>query len=314
MSGATHIPLLVIGEAIADFVPQSGGDGLYRLVTGGSGFNTTLAAARLGLQARFAWSLSTDALGQRFRVALAQEGADMSLVRASDRPTPVAIVRGAGEAGPLFALHLAMTAHDEPPDLPVTLAAGAHVHVASFAGTVGQAADECLALLAAAKMRGASSYDPNIRPACLPAREAAQGLIEARVAASAIARASDEDLGWLYPSLAPHEVLERWRTLGADIAIVTRGAAGALALGPAGLVEVPAHRVTVKDTVGAGDAFSAGFLSAMAAEGALAAGPLAPSTEALVRWLTRAAHVAALTCARDGCDPPRAADLTLAQP
>jgi fructokinase len=236
----------------------------------------------------------------------------MSLVRSSDKPTPVAIVRGAGETGPLFALHLDGTAHDEPPDLPRALATGAHVHVASFAGTVGGAADNCLALLAAAKARGASSYDPNIRPACLPARDAARLLIEARVAASAIARASEDDLAWLYPGLAPHEVLERWRALGADIAIVTRAAAGALALGEAGFVEVAAHRVTVTDTVGAGDAFSAGLLSAMADEGALAAGPLAPSAEALHRWLTRAALVAGLTCAREGCDPPRSTDPALA--
>ncbi len=103
----------------------------------------------------------------------------------------------------MFALHLAGTAHDAPPDLAGLVDDGAaHLHVASFAGTVGAAAEPCLALLRAFRQRRTSSYDPNIRASCLPPQPEAVALVEARVGAASIAKASEEDLGWLYPGLA----------------------------------------------------------------------------------------------------------------
>jgi fructokinase len=219
----------------------------------------------------------------------------------------------------MFALHLAGTAHAEPPRIDATLFegrpdGGAHVHAASFAATVGPAADGVLALMRTAKAQATSSYDPNIRAACLPPRAEAVALVEARVAAATIARASEDDLAWLYPALQPHEALQRWRMLGATVAIVTRGAGGALALGPdeageGGWIEAKAPAVTVVDTVGAGDTFTAGLLAAMADDGALGRPGLAFHREALGRWLAFSVRAASLTCTRAGCEPPTRADV-----
>ncbi|HYN48257.1 MAG TPA: carbohydrate kinase family protein, partial [Candidatus Nanopelagicales bacterium] len=51
---------------------------------------------------------------------------------------------------------------------------------------------------------------------------------------------------------------------GASTIVVKRGAAGAAVVGPAGRRDVPGYAVTARTTVGAGDSFNAGFLSAVA--------------------------------------------------
>lgn len=303
--------VLVIGEAIADFLPRDAEARQFDCVLGGSGFNTALALARLGVDCSYAWSLSSDALGRRFSAALVRDGVDMSHVALSDLPTPVAVVSSsAASHGAMFALHLAGTAHDEPPDLDALAdVAARHLHVASFAGTAGQAADGALALLARYKAAATSSYDPNIRAACLPPHAQAVELVEARVAAATVAKASVEDLTWLYPGLAPDQALSRWLALGARIAILTRGADGALAMTATALAEARAPRISLADTVGAGDAFTAGFVAAMAEDAALGTANLKVGEAELRRWLDLAVRVASATCTRPGADPPRRVEL-----
>jgi fructokinase len=75
-------------------------------------------------------------------------------------------------------------------------------------------------------------------------------------------------------------------------------------------VQLPAERVTVVDTVGAGDAFQAALLAGLAETGALSPEAIAELDEpALSRLLAFATRAAAITCSRRGADPPRRAEL-----
>ena len=69
-------------------------------------------------------------------------------------------------------------------------------------------------------------------------------------------------------------------------------------------IEVPAPRVEVVDTVGAGDSFMSALLSAMDRDHALGVDAPAPSRIELERWLRFAAAASAITCTRKGSDPP----------
>jgi fructokinase len=95
--------------------------------------------------------------------------------------------------------------------------------------------------------------------------------------------------------------------------VVTLGAAGAW--GGTGRVAVTVAPVPVRvvDTVGAGDAFTAGLLHAVRAAGLLGAAHRDRLAEldasALAGMLGFASRVAGITCGRRGADPPTLAEL-----
>ena len=92
--------------------------------------------------------------------------------------------------------------------------------------------------------------------------------------------------------------------------ILTQGGAGVLAARRDLEWRVPAFPVRVIDTVGAGDAFSAGLLAGLAEHGVYTRAALDALPEAdLLAALRFAGAVAAMTCARAGADPPRRAEV-----
>lgn len=300
--------ILVVGEAIGDFIPRDAEGRVYEAVLGGSGFNAALALARCGACVAYAGPLSTDALGRRFRAVLAREGIDASLVRDSARPSAVAVVAPLGHDGvPEFGLYLESTAHAAIGALPATCPDGVmHLHAASFGATVAAGGEAALALMARACEAGAStSYDVNIRPTALPSRDLAKLLIERRIARADIVKASLDDLAWLHPDWPAEQVVAHWHGLGAGLVLITRGCEGASCHGRNGVITAAAPSVVVADTVGAGDTFIGGFLAVLAARGLLGR-RLAKATQPdLSAALAFACKAAADSCTRPGCDPPR---------
>ena len=161
-----------------------------------------------------------------------------------------------------------------------------------------------VAALAKAKGALTTSFDPNIRPLVTPDRASVVALVERQVALATIAKASDEDLEWLYPDRPIEETLKLWSTLGPRFCVATLGGRGAVAYIDGERLSVAAARVTVVDTVGAGDSFMSALLSAMDRDGALGAGAPQPNGERLAAWLAFAAAASAFTCTRKGSDPP----------
>ena len=84
-------------------------------------------------------------------------------------------------------------------------------------------------------------------------------------------KASDEDMRWIDPNRSPEQIARTWLGLGPSIVAVTMGGHGAFAMCAAGTVRVPALRVNVVDTVGAGDAFMTGLIDALWSLGLLGA-------------------------------------------
>jgi len=129
-----------------------------------------------------------------------------------------------------------------------------------------------------------------------------------------VAKASAEDLAWLYPDQPVRDVARRWQRIGPDLVVVTLGGDGAFGMTRDGSeLTVPPMPAEVVDTIGAGDAFSAGLIDAMAGEGLLGRDGLRGLAELdaarLARLLTSASIVAALTVERAGADPPRKAEV-----
>ena len=302
--------VLVFGhEALVDLIPRE--ETTYEAVLGGSPFNTAIGLGRLGVPTSMTGQVSTDSMGEALAAQLAEAGVDTRFVLRSTEPSPLAFVtRGTAATGARYSFYLRATAYDTPSTLPTDWPDHAdHLHIGSFSATDGALGAAALAALTRAAGRATTSYDPNIRPFVVPPRAETVLLVEERVALSTYVKASEEDFDWLYPGTPPSEAAARWAGMGPRLVVMTRGGGGAEAFFRGERLVQPAPTIDVVDTVGAGDSFMSGLLAAMADSGALGARSQVPSEAEIARWLIFAIAAAAITCTRQGAQPPTRGEL-----
>jgi fructokinase len=304
--------IIVCGEALVDLVPTPGGDG-YLAKPGGSPANVAVGLGRLGLDNRLLARLSRDHFGQMIRRHLLDSRVDLSLAVDAPQPTTVAMVglSAAGDAAYTFYVADATDGAWHLDDIPTVLAPGAALHVSgSLAMAVPSMHVSIDALLRREHGQRVISFDPNPRPALTPDIGVLVTRMREWVELADVVKVSEEDLAWTFPDRAIDEVAATLRECGPAVVIVTRGGDGVYALGPAGAVSLPAPMVELVDTVGAGDAFTAGLLASLEIGGHLSPSALRVLTEEnLLKALQFAQQVAAITCSHSGADPPWLAEL-----
>lgn len=315
--------ILVAGEALVDLIPfrpsslSGSDDALVRAtrncaepVLGGSPFNTAMGIGRLGAPCGFVGRVSTDTFGDSMVDRLTSSHVDLRYVERDPRPSPLAFVtRGTEQTGARYAFYLGATAYDGPSPFPEAWPDGVtHVHIGSFSATEDQFGAAALAMLQRARGHATSSYDPNIRPLVVGPPAATVPLVEERVRLATVVKASDEDMLWLYPNTDPDAAAASWARLGPRLVVLTRGGSGSVGFFGGNRVEWSAPQVTVADTVGAGDSFMAALITTMFEDGAIgrpAVSDAAAYTAAQVEgWLNFAGAAAAITCTRQGANPP----------
>ena len=301
--------IVVAGEALIDLI---GEDGALRVHMGGGPFNTAVALGRLGVPVGFLGRLSTDHHGQLLRSHLIASGVDLRYTLTGTAPTPLAVVQRTADCEHEFTFYLAETAYTDldSTELPEL---GDDV-LALSAGTLGLATDPPRAALEAL-LEGESGrllivIDPNIRPAVMGDREVYRTHFERWVGFAHVIKLSDADAAWLYPDTPAESIIEMLIGRGVRLAVVTRGAEGAVARSATARAEVAATPVDVVDTVGAGDAFVAGMLGWLSRGDLLAPNAVGGlDSVALTDGLRFAATVAGLQCSRSGATPPMLAEV-----
>jgi fructokinase len=306
----------VIGEALIDLVP-GGQPQAYHAVPGGSPYNVAIGLARLGHQVTLMARLGDSAFGRLLRGRARAEGIDLGAAPHAAEPATLAVVSLNAEAQASYDFYLTGTADwhwtaEEIGRAPETTAV---FHFGSIASWTPPGDARILALAEAMHGRGdvLISYDPNIRSQLLADHGQGQQMIERAVRLAHLVKASTDDIAWLYPGQAVPEVARRWLALGVAVVVITRSADGADAFRPGESVHRPARDVTVVDTVGAGDSFTAGLIASLIRRGRYTPGDLArcPGGQ-LSAALDDAMEVASLNCQRRGNDPPTLDDLAAA--
>jgi fructokinase len=309
--------MTVIGEALIDLVPDGPSDGEYRARLGGSPFNVAVGLARLGNTTALMARLSGDAFGRMLRDAAAGEGIDLDAAPHAAERSTIAIVTVGEDAVATYDFHLEGTADWQWTDAELArLRPDTQVlHFGSIASWTAPGNARIDDLVRDVRAAGGVlvSYDPNVRPAVIGARHDAVRIIEQCVRCAHVAKASREDLEWLYPGHGAEDAGARWNQLGAALVVVTDGPNGATAYRrhehP---LRRPGRPVDVVDTIGAGDAFTSGLLNGLARRGLHRDGAIgAIADAAMADVLDEAILVASVTCERAGADPPRADELRL---
>jgi fructokinase len=276
--------VLSIGEALIDEVNPKGEPTVAR--PGGSPMNVAVGLARLGVTTSLFTALGPDAAGDQIREYLSGSGVSLESRSNTSRRTSRAVATIGTDGAATYDFDIEW--RPKKPDVR----GFDLVHTGSIAAAREPGASVVERALAQAE--GLVSFDPNVRPALMPPRAEARRRAERFIALSDVVKASDEDVAWLYGKVPLDVILMEWKSAGVRLGCITRGKQGAVALSPAGFIEVPAPSTVVADTVGAGDSFMAGLLAHLLWHG----------FDNVASSLAFAAGCAAVTVSRVGADPP----------
>lgn len=307
--------ITVIGEMLVDLIEESSGEPVAH--PGGSPANVAVALARLGQPVNLLTQVGDDPHGQLLLKHLQRNGVDLASGSLVDCPRTSSARTSLSQDGQASYTFDIAWRHFRAPAAALLGPTPDCVHTGSLASMLLPGAEDVAAVVRAARQTSTVSFDPNCRPSLIDDPSSARDRVAALVAHSDIVKASVDDLAWLYPHRAFQDVGRGWLDQGCGLVVVTMGGAGAWACTRQRETAVDACPVGVVDTVGAGDAFTAGLLSGLSHTdllGATRRDALAAIDEAsLTEVLTYAARVAAITCGRRGANPPTATDLATSE-
>jgi 2-dehydro-3-deoxygluconokinase len=263
--------VVTLGETMA--LLSAPGIGLLRhaasldLSCGGAESNLATGVARLGHRAAWIGRVGADEFGALVRRTIAAEGVDCRAVVDPSAPTGLMVKSRRTQSVTQVAYYRSGSAGSRlaPDDVDPALIAGARVvHLTGITPALSPSARAAVRFAAAtARESGVPvSLALNYRRALWSPESAATELTEL-VALSDLVFASEQEAAMLVPGGSAEELAVGLAALGPGQVLVTRGAAGAVAVVDGTVLAAPAHPVAAVDPVGAGDAFAAGYLSGL---------------------------------------------------
>ncbi|WP_029619951.1 carbohydrate kinase family protein [Pseudorhizobium marinum] len=307
--------IVCCGEALIDMLPRETtlGEKGFAPYAGGAVFNTAIALGRLGQPTGFFTGLSDDMMGDILRDTLAASHVDSSFAAVSSRPTTIAFVKLVdGQASYAFYDEGTAGRMITEADLPVLGESCEALHFGAISLIPEPCGGTYEALMRREFQTRVISFDPNIRPGFIKDKQKHLDRVARMAAMSDIIKFSDEDLDWFGLEGDDDARAAYWLSQGASLVVLTRGAEGATGYTSRFKVSVPSERVTVVDTVGAGDTFDAGILASFKMQDLLTKEKIAALDESSVRRaLELGARAAAVTVSRAGANPPFAHEIGL---
>lgn len=262
------VRVVVLGDVVVDVVarlsgpPEPGSDraAAITLHGGGAGANVATWLAAAGAEAHLVARVGDDEAGRAQVADLRAAGVTLHVVVDRERPTGtiVVLVSPDGERTmlPDRGANLGLAPADVPDAL---LQRGTHLHVSGYALLDAGPRPAARHALAVARARGAStSVDTS---SVGPLREVGPERFRAWTRGVDLCRANAAEATLLVGRADPHAAAQALLA-DYDEVVVTLGAEGAVHAGPAGTTAAPAAATRVRDTTGAGDAFTAGYLAA----------------------------------------------------
>jgi 2-dehydro-3-deoxygluconokinase len=269
------LDVITFGEAMMLLVADQPGPlehvEAFHKRTAGAETNVAIGLARLGMKVGWASRLGTDSMGRYLLAAMTREGIDCSHVvcdasqktgfqfkgKVSDGSDPPVEYHRAGSA----ASHMGLADIDE-----TWLLSARHLHAtgvfAAISPTTLPAARRTMDL-----MRGAGrsvSFDPNLRPTLWATPETMREAINDLATRANWVLPGLEEGHFLTGESTPEGIARYYRQRGAQLVVIKLGSEGAFYDGEAGSGYVAGFPVAeVVDTVGAGDGFAVGVISAL---------------------------------------------------
>lgn len=299
------------GEALIDMIAQP--DGAFMPVPGGSPMNLAVSLGRQGIKSSIVTPISKDEFGKRLITHLQDSNVDTSRVTFTNAPTTLAIATMdiLGEASFSFYINGCSQGElgyevlsEQVGDVDFLFIGG------SFALAIDhmtKSFDELLDYVHTSSISKTVFFDPNVRPAVIGDKwNLVKDNFERWVSHSTVVKASDVDLNLLYPGEPYTQIAKDWvENYGVKLAIVTLADKGAYGCTSKVSMHLPARSIAVVDTLGAGDAFSAGIIKWLIDNDKYHPDQIEVLEEIdLEHALDAAIELSGDTCRREGSDPP----------
>lgn len=262
--------VVTLGETMALLTPESVGPlihtPLLRLGIGGAESNVAIGLSRLGTAAAWIGRVGADSLGDLVVRELAAEGLQVHAVRDDDAPTGLMIKERRTPMNQRVWYYRSGSAGSRlhPGDLPPGLVGSARLlHISGITPALSPtAAATVWSAVSTARSAGTTvSFDVNYRQALWSPSAAAKACRDLVAQADIVFAGEDEATMLVGPGRAA-VLADRLRSLGPSQVVIKRGEQGCVAVVDDVEYEQSAIAVPVVDTVGAGDAFVAGYLHA----------------------------------------------------
>jgi fructokinase len=256
------------GEALVDLLPDRRGrlrDCVrFEAHSGGAPANVAVGLSRLGLETAFVGVVGDDEFGHLLDARLSAQGVQTRLRYTSEAKTGVWFVAIDAEGERSFFTPTGAASADKLIDeSDVLRVPQARIfHCGSSAHVRPEAQAALRIAVRRARERGmVVSFDPNVRAHLWPDLRQLRDLCADVLPFCDVVKLSEDELEICAGAFTPMAALDRLAAVGVRLACVTLGAKGAVARRDGITLEVPAPRVQVADTTGAGDGFVAGLLS-----------------------------------------------------
>ena len=316
--------ILVIGEALIDLIGEADSGGEYQAVVGGANANVALALARRGEDQRFLGRISNDGFGKQIRQHLASNGVNLDLSISASEQTSLAVATIDASGVASYSFYVDGTADwgwtkEELPSLDVVRELGSKAVQFGCLGMAigpGNLVIEAWLNQLAATDSLTLSHDLNIRSALGFNRATELARVERINKISNIIKASDADIEWLYDLSegADLDSIAHGWSEGGKLVIVTHGSSGAYLYRNGHKLHAPAPKISLVDTVGAGDTFMANFLAEVSALDGLGDNAsqrlMRLADDSLLAAAQVATTAAGIVCERKGCQPPSLRETT----
>lgn len=234
---------------------------------GGAESNVAIGLRRLGIDVTWLGRVGDDPLGERVTREIRAEGVDVQAVIDTQAPTGLMLKERSSASSTAVFYYRAGSAGSrlQPDDMPPGWIENVDlVHVSGITALLSDSARDCvLTAISRAQAAGVQvSFDVNYRSTLAPVDVA--GPLLRKIAENAdIVFGGPEELKLLYPDSEPAEAAQRLVHGGRGEVVLKMGADGAVVYSSDAVVEGAGFTVEVVDTVGAGDAFVAGYLSGL---------------------------------------------------
>jgi 2-dehydro-3-deoxygluconokinase len=269
------LDVVTLGEAMAMFVAEEPGPleqvRHFSKRTAGAETNVAIGLARLGLKVGWQSRLGADSMARYLLAAIGGEGVDCSRVVCDPDQRTGFMFKGRVDDGsdPPIEYHRKGSAASQlgPDQIDEAWIAGArHLHVSGvFAALSPATLAATRRVIELARRHGRTvSFDPNLRPTLWSSREVMRDTLNRLAEGSDCVLPGQAEGELLTGSADPVAIAAFYRQRGARLVVVKLGPEGAYYDGEQGCGHVPAFPVTkVVDTVGAGDGFAVGVISAL---------------------------------------------------